>query len=314
MKKSARNRIILWSVISALLICVLVAGIFTMSRFPVFGINYNNIDFSNYKSGNAEFDKDSVTDFDIDWASGSVTLKEGSGDKITISEEGTSDNKMQYRLDDDGTLKICHSKKVFWLFGGNTDQKDLTVTVPKNKGIDKLTVSTASADVSIDLSSAILNLKINTASGDIELENTGGSKLNVDSASGDVTAKGCSFADIDVSTVSGDSEIHTDVSCEKFSTNSVSGNVDAYFDDLYIDGKTASLRIKKIDCDTVSGYARIFLSENIEGFEANLDTVSGGKTTEFDCFERDGRLIYGNGRIDIEIDTVSGYMEINKMK
>ncbi len=313
MKKSARNRIILWSVISALLICVLVAGIFTMSRFSVFGINYNNIDFSNYKSGNAEFDKDSVTDFDIDWAGGSVTLKEGKDGKITISEEGAPNNKMKYRLDDDGTLRISHSKKIFWLFG-NTDQKDLTVTVPKNKEIDNLTVSTASADVSIDLSSAILNLKINTASGDIKLENTVGDKFYADSASGDVTAKNCSFADIDVSTVSGDSEIHTDASCENFNTNSVSGNVDAYFDDLYIDGRTASPRIKKIDCDTVSGYARIFLPENIEGFEANLDTVSGGKTTEFDCFERDGRLIYGNGRIDIEIDTVSGYMEINKMK
>lgn len=314
MKKSARNRIILWSVISALLICVLVAGIFTMSRFSVLGINYNDVDFSNYKSGNAEFDKDSVTDFDIDWASGSITLKEGSGDKVTISEEGASDNKMQYRLDDDGTLKIRHSKKAFWLFGDSTDQKDLTVTLPKNKEIDKFTVSTASADVRIGLHSAVLNLKINTASGDVELENTCGAKLNVDTASGDVTAKDCSFADIDVSTVSGNSEIYTDTSCERFNTNSVSGNVDVYFNDSYIDSKPVSPGMEKIDCDTVSGYARIFLPKNIEGFEANLDTVSGEKTTEFDCFERDGRLIYGNGRIDIEIDTVSGYMEINKMK
>lgn len=312
MKKSARNRIIIWSVISALLICALVAGMLAMSSFPMFGINYHHIDFSNYESGNAEFGRNDVTDFDIEWAGGSVTLKEGKGDIITIHEEGASDNKMQYRLDD-GKLKIYHSKDIFWFFG-NTDQKDLIVTVPKNKEIDEFSVSTASADVSIDLRSIISDLKINTASGDVKLENVGGGKFYADSASGDVTAKNCMFMDIDVTTVSGSSEINTDAACENFSADSVSGNVDVYFNDLYINGKLVSPRMDKIDCNTVSGYARIFLPENIEGFEADLDTVSGGKLTDFDCFERDGKLIYGNGRIDIEIDTVSGYMEIDKIK
>lgn len=313
MKKSARNRIIIWSVISVLLICALVAGIFTMSNLPVFSVNLNNVDFSNYKSGNAEFDQNSVTDFDINWAGGSVTIKQGNSGKITISEEGASDDKMQYRLDDDGTLKIYHSKKSVWLFENNTDKKDLTVTVPKNKEIDKLSVSTASADVGIDLSGIVLELEVNTASGNVELENVSGDELNADLVSGEITARDCGFQNISVTSVSGGSEIHTDAACLNFSAESISGNVDVYFDDLYIDGKLASPRMKKIDCNTVSGYARIFLPEGIEGFEADLDTVSGGKLTDFDCFERDGRLTYGNGRINIEIDTVSGYMEINKI-
>lgn len=318
MKKSARNRIILWSVISALLICVLVVGIFTMGNFQSFGIKLASVDFSNYESGNAEFDKDQVTDFNINWAGGNVTLKQGEGDKITIHEDGASDyDKMQYHLDEDGKLEIYHSKKFLWLFSiGDTSQKDLTVTIPKNKEIEELTVSTASADVSVvDLYGIpISDLKINTASGDMELEKISGGELNLDTASGDVTAKGCRFMDIDVSTASGNVDIHANALCEKFSANSASGNVDVYFDDLYITDPLVSPRIEKIDCDTVSGYARIFLPENIEGFTADLDTVSGEKLTEFDCFERDDRLIYGNGRIDIKINTVSGYMEINKTK
>lgn len=70
----------------------------------------------------------------------------------------------------------------------------------------------------------------------------------------------------------------------------------------------------KMTVDSVSGDVKLLLTEDA-GFALTHETVSGGEATvDFAVEEKDGAYICGDGRMRIAIKTVSGSVEVKKMK
>ena len=64
-------------------------------------------------------------------------------------------------------------------------------------------------------------------------------------------------------------------------------------------------KLEEISADTVSGAVEIILPEN-DGFTLSYDTVSGSTRNDF-AMKNDQ---YGNGGIELNINTVSGSLDI----
>lgn len=319
MKKSAKNRIIIWSVVSVILIGILISGIslfnhFTLGKIQI-GVFEIGTDFSNFERGNADFDYNDIKNIHINWKSGSVNIKESSTDRIKIYEDTVSENdRMYYNLVGNGTLEI-YDKKDFTLIGFefNSKNKNLTVEVPHKALLYDTEVSTASANIEVtDLYSQ--NMTLSTASGNIEISNIKGTNLELDTASGFITTDKCDYSDIETNSVSGNTTINAYASCVSFGANSVSGEVEVYFDDIYKDNKPVDCKLKEIDVSAVSGSVEVNLPTKIEGFNAELESVSGAKIVNFNGAQYDDKTVYGNGKTDIDIETVSGRIEINRIE
>lgn len=128
-------------------------------------------------------------------------------------------------------------------------------------------------------------------------------KLDLEVVSADVTMTGkFTLDELDMEGVSGRWQV-SEVSCRTVDIESVSGNFEVTIGEMP----------DKIDMDTVSGDLVLYLPEN-EGFTAEVDGVSGDLSSEFATVSEKKRQIYGNGRTEIDGDTVSGDIEIRKRR
>lgn len=126
-------------------------------------------------------------------------------------------------------------------------------------------------------------------------------KLDLEVVSADVTMTGrFTFDELDMEGVSGRWKVN-EVSCRTMDMESVSGDFEVTIGEMP----------DKIDMDTVSGNLVLYLPEN-DGFTAEVDGVSGDLSSEFATVSEKKRQIYGNGRTQIDGDTVSGDIEIRK--
>lgn len=305
MKKSARNRIIIWSIVSFLLISVLVLGlVFIRVDMPLKmrylgSIRDNSL---SYSGDSAEFSVDEVSEIEINWVSGDITFEESDYGKIEISEKSNNkfeDSEMRYQVDD-GKLTVDFGKDMFRFinFRGSLS-KNLTVKVPKGYVLDKITAKSASANFkneSVNAESTV----IESASGEINIGEIKGDSLKANSISGDIEINGADFADVSVFTTSGECKVSAD--CKKLKTESVSGDVNA----------SLSNKIEEIDASSVSGDINIRLPENTDGFTVDKDTVSGNFDSDFSVSSKNGKYKFGNGRIEIKFKTVSGDISISK--
>ncbi len=311
MKKSARNRIIIWSIVSVLLIAVLTGGIiglkgagsFNFSFFGISGIPADRVD--KVVTGSADFDAEKINSLDIKWTSGSVTIKNSKSDKVEISEEASfdkdSENAMCWYLSNDGTLEIYSNKKPFSFFRlfsfGADINKRLTVLLPEKLSLDNVKINGASADVS-SCEIKAEKLDIETASGTISIDGFYGSEADLNSVSGNIELRSATADDLDIETVSGSCK--TDGNIKSVDAHSVSGEINLGV------GKDN----RDIKAETVSGRVEIKTDCGESGFTANYSSVSG----DFDCDlvgrNKDGKFIYGNGEADYNISTVSGSIKI----
>ena len=309
MKKSARNRIIVWSTASVLLIAILVLGIVNINKFGLINLSPINIgDISNvddFTTGAAEFDKNSIKSLDINWTSGEVNVEQGESDKIIITEECSSnviEDRMCWNVDENGRLSVYSSKKskVFFGFSFNSDEsKVLTVKVPKNMSFDSFYISSASADIKIYFADAD-KVVLETASGDINAEKIMADEADITNVSGDIEAI-CQQADrVTVGTVSGNAVLNgvfRDLDAE-----SVSGALSIYAESDGVD----------IDSESVSGKITVSLPEDISGFTAKYESVSGLFESDFVGMSKDDSFVYGDGRAEISMETVSGNMVVEQ--
>lgn len=308
MKKSARNRIIIWSVVTVLLVGLLSLGIHFFSQYSLFGNNpfgmaaLNEFDKYDYSRGNAEFKAEAVDSIEIDWISGNIKVIEGKGDKIKIEESSNSeipqDKTMKYVLKDN-QLKINPGNiSNFINFFSPGFSKNLTVTLPKDKCLDELEISCASSDVTIN-GTNISEISADSASGKVEIIDAVGSTAEISTASGEITVDS-EFDFIDSESVSGNTTITS--RCTKLDSSSVSGEINA---DLTND-------IEDIDMESVSGNINVALPKQIDGFNAKYETVSGDFSCDFTGKSNDSSFISGDGSTQINFGTVSGDMTISE--
>lgn len=146
MKRNAIGRIIVYAVLALVLTGILVSGIQDGKA--------NSITLE----GDAKVDVKGIKNLQINWAAGSVEVRPGEGDYITISETGpATKHRASYSIDD-GTLSITYGRAHSMI--GNALEKHLVITVPKDWHCEELDLNCAALDiqlVNLDVSELQLN-------------------------------------------------------------------------------------------------------------------------------------------------------------
>ena len=245
----------------------------------------------------------------IDWVSGSVELRVGSGSDITFSESSyrtlTDRQKMRYSVSDNGTLKInfCDNlDNVFNWFNVDASMpaKTLVVVVPAS------------------LIGTLREVNIDVVSANVDLSGVYGEKTEVNSVSGEITCSDVSVNELSLGSTSG-ALVCDNAKAEKLNVNNVSGSIRVEGEYTDIDAETVSGEVHlglstvpaKIDVDGVSGSITIALPETA-GFTARLDTVSGSISCALPGTIGSDLVVVGDGSADYRFSTVSGSLRIEK--
>ena len=248
-KTSAWIRLIAFSIVALILTGILLIGCFgdglhfdSDFSFGFFtGSHYSNADA--YTVGSGSVAADTLTDMEINWTSGEVTIVPSDGKEIEISENSSGKlkdkDKLRY-LYQNGKLTVQYRKSAFFLFSSHPDKK-LEVKIPRT-GItasQKADIETVSGDVNMDGSFGGIDSE--TVSGNCEYTSkTTPGNADFESVSGDILVtlpQDTSFK-ADYDTVSGD------FVCDFESTNK---------DDSVIHGSGEN----HFDFETVSGDIRL---------------------------------------------------------
>lgn len=275
---------------------------------------YANAD--QYSAGNAEI-KDKVEKLEIEWVSGSVDVVTSKEDAVSIFEEAADviSNDMRVHWWLEGTtlhIKYSAANSFFHIsFSGRNIPKALTVSLPAYFDLSAVSVDTASADVTISgIKADIFNAA--TASGKVNF--TGEArKIDIDTASGDITLNNSGEASsIDVDSSSGKQDL-TVSHVEKAELESSSGAINitaASVTDIGIDTASGDVTCnmrkvpEKCDIETASGKVHISFPEDA-AFTLNLDTSSGDFESDFAFKKTGGKYICGSGSAVLNIDTSS---------
>ena len=282
MKAGAIVRIVLFAILTVCLIAALVIGL-TAHSFMV-RIQSSGGNPEDYRQSGGQVDAAGVTELQIQWVSGSVTLIPGDTDQIRFEETGIipAGNEMVWKLS--GSTLILQYRANDWTgwfrgFGFTDTSKDLTVTVPRDWICQELRVDAVSADLSVT---------------------------------------GLELGDVTVSNVSGDNDF-LDCDCREFTLNTTSGDVrfSGSLETLDVESVSASCTAdltaapREISMECVSGRLELTLPEDC-GFTADLDSVSGRVFSDFGTTSSGDTHIYGDGACRIEVDSISGDILIHK--
>lgn len=188
-----------------------------------------------YTMGNAELDTDGIGIISTEWIDGNVDIEYYDGDKISISENrSTEETSMCYKVEN-GTLYICEYKNNVKKGFSNLASKDLTIKLPKDFTTDVIKLEIVSANVNAnDLNT--LGVDIETVSGTANLSFAKQPQnVEIESVSGDVNLnmpKDITGYTLDKESVSGslrandfDNELHYGDGFTKIDFESVSGNL-----------------------------------------------------------------------------------------
>lgn len=279
MKASAIIRIILLSLLILILASILI-GVLTFHDFLGSGrlvAMFGEVEGIVASEGSVSAEE--IKNLEINWVSGDVTIVRADVTDISFREDAGLKEKDQMVWSQKGDKLVIHSSR-YKVQLGTSKSKDLVITIPMDYNINNLTISTVSANFSADSLTAN-TVSINAVSGECDFSgnNTFGD-MNVDTVSGDVTFNG----------------ILRELTCE-----GVSANFRGFFTETP----------NSIQVDGVSGNIDITLPADA-GFTAELDTLNGHFNSDFSTTSSGDRYICGNGQCTIEIDGVSGDINIRK--
>ena len=172
---------------------------------------------------------------DVTWISGQVNVELYDGEGISLTEtlsDGSDVNlPMEWQVNEDkGVLDICSQPQLM----SATEEKILTVKLPRSMVLYELDIETVSAGVSVDL----------TDEDTLSL-----SELDVTSVSGAIRVYAANAGEISLSTTSG--SISGSVRTQKLEADSVSGSIDLALDitPAELEAETTSGRIVMQLCD-----------------------------------------------------------------
>ena len=303
MKKSARNRIIAWSIVSVLLVGVLISGIILVKKGNIGLINVAPVSIGSANTANSiditedikEFDSYEINSIIVNWTNGNVKVETSKTDKILVDVKSyTQKNKNDVVscINENGTLEIYSEKQGGWNLFSNFTSKEVVITIPEDKIFEKIDVSTASAESEINGAKAE-SVNMNTASGDISVTNSQGNTASMNSASGDVDIIDSEFTDISTESVSGSTNVNGKF--KKFDSESVSGSVTI----------NSLTECDRIDTETVSGSIHITLPSSVNSVNLDFDSVSGSLDSEI------GNSTSANAP-QIDLETVSGSATVKR--
>ena len=278
---SAVVRIVIWSVVFCLL-----TGLFALAMFrEIFGHGGISLGFGGYyydddgfSIGNGTTER-TITELNIDWVAGDVTVALSDGDRVEIFEDydGTDANRLRWKVR--GSELIVKFRKPTWFDEGYVDdEKKLMVLIPASMAddLDEIQIETVFSNQNIGVSAR---------------------ELDVSSVSGQVTVVG-NYRTVDIETVSGHVKFAGDFRNANF--ESVSARVDV----------TLQKQAVSLDMDTVSGDLTVVLPDSTTGFRVDTDSVSG--YTDIRGFDCGSSNRWGDGSMEIHMESVSGKLLIEK--
>lgn len=225
------------------------------------------------EKNHVEFSKDDMSDF--------IKAEEG---KIEINMDSIS--RAMKSLGDKIKLQFSNGMNIGFGPAGST----ITIQIPEN-AIPHTKIQTTSGDIDVQ-DVALADLNVTSTSGDInisldedqhmklvELRTTSGDieatastyEMTIASTSGDVEVEGY-YHNLTVNTISGDIDVRADVKNMTF--KAVSGDVDLEF---------ISVEIRDVHGTTISGDIEIDLPEGLSEIAITTQTRSGDVTTRHHC-------------------------------
>ena len=289
--KAAVVKIVIWSVVFCLLGGILLAGIAGgVENLNIFGLPGIHINFGGftyedadeYSVGEAAI-KDTVTDLEINWVAGSIKVIPADTDEIRVTEAYNGDDddlRLRWRVKN-GKLTVQFRKST--VFGtSNSVSKDLTVAIPAA------------------MLESMGDVEITTVSGGVQF--TGNAdEFTLDAVEGDLTITG-DIGELEVDAVAGKLN---------FTGGVRTADVDCADADItmYLD------MAGELSFDQVNGDVHLYLSDEIKGFSAELDAISGEISVEgFDVSSVSNKSArWGDGSLRVEMDGVGAELEIKKL-
>lgn len=331
MKKSALNRIIIWSVVSVLVIGILVSslafisytGIMPSFDRIIYGSDYDINTENEYDQTNGLTDTGSMISYiNLYLSTGKVIFEKNDSDELVVEQlVNSSDDEADYsegfyyrygcadNCYESNTLEIYGSYEDFQLQDQDFSSSDFTllfesalknipeqtilVKIPKSLYLNEIKIYAASADIKINNVSPDY-LTINSFSGNINASSIESYSMYINNISNEVNLKNVKADDISVETVSGN--VNVDGEFETFTSNSVSG-------DLYYSTNSSSNYLTSIN--TVSGDAYLTLPESY-GFTLDNSSISGSVVSKLKGKNTDYGYAYGNESAEIEFNSISG--------
>lgn len=342
-------KIIVLSLVVVLLIALLVIGLTTGFNidFRFFRINsfsgriaYDDSD--KYSVGGTEIPLSQVSNIEVHWPIGSVSIKSGSGNNIAISEKSnkelTENERLRYYLNG-STLIIQYSApdEGVVLFKVRPE-KTLELMLPASGNLENLTVNSTSASINIGSVSAN-NMSLHTVSGSVEasgitcsgnleLKSTSGSVSANDttsdisvikSTSGSVNVSG-KIKDLFMKSTSG--TVKAEAQTDKAELKSTSGSVSftgSAVSSAFVASTSGSVKLTSSVCPasleagSTSGDIVISVPQS-EGFTAQYSLTSGNFNCEFPVVNTKGTAVYGDGSAQFKLSSTSGDISILKIK
>ena len=255
-----------------------------------FGWSSYRYDETGYEIGSGTVPTRSVTDIEIDWIDGEVTILLCDDTYISVTEEvggATADSAfMRHRVLEDGkTLSIKYRKSAAFLgCGGSGLNKNLVVRIPRSMA--NLHALTLRSEGSV-----------------IRVSGVSAQTVSVTSYSGSVTLSGGEYGTLSVSTTSASVAIDASVSGNA-TVSTKSGNISF----------ATRLSPDKIDLSTKKGSASLVLPEDC-GYTLTMDV----DRNKFACDQSltagaNGTYLYGDGKCAVNLTVPKGTISISTQK
>ena len=275
MKGKAIARIVLFSMIALVLLCVLLAGL-GLSSFakPV----SSQIVSVQSTGSEHEFAPGEVSSIFISWASGDIDIQPADQDTVTVIEERSGGSSMVVRHLG-STLEIEAGESKWRLGVGKSTQKDLSIRVPRDWLCQSLEIKAASADIRVD-GLPITNVVLNTASVNCVFTDCAVEKMQMNTASSDLDYSGV-LKRLELKGASADCNLRLS------------------------DAPAA------IGMNTASGDLNLTLPDNC-GFTLDRSSLSGAFQSDFATTTENDRIVCGDGACQITFSSFSGDINIRR--
>lgn len=254
--------------------------------------------------GAAQVPSNGITEIEIEWVGGSVSVSNApyDGDTIAISETSeqalTDAQKLRYTVKGNKlTISYCEKTVHAWdwldIDRLSMPKKSLTVQMPAGT-LPELEINGVSADIEVR-GVAFDELDVESVSGDISVSDVTGRKLSVQTTSGKGVVSGADVTKLNLESTSGDMK----------ATGSRASEVDV---ETISASASIALTIApaQFEAETVSGRITLALPKDATDFAVELESVSG----DFDCgfagVQQSGRYVVGSGAYRYEFTSVSG--------
>ncbi len=215
-------------------------------------------------------------------------------------------------------VSLFIASAVFGLTGCQINGKVIGISDYCYDDSDKYVVGKA------DLTDKVDNINIDWLVGNVKvmshnLNTLAINNLEVNSLSSNVNLSNCSITQsLKFNTLSGELDAELSNSLNEFKGNSTSGSFTisapsiSRFDVSTISGEV-NLSLQKepdwLDIDSTSGNIKLALPESAS-FTLNYDTTSGNLSSDLDYNKSKGKYIFGDGKNEYKIETVSGNVKI----